>query len=126
MKLDSDWGVIQTLEIEADTQQSLLAGCMVALVQHKSVTHYRVVPSGEGGNILRLFWTSDDGAHPLPFPLTTPDDLCAFVRQWLEKRAEYPNEEPDTDGSVNHGFNIALGSFYEVMRVTPAYIVYGK
>lgn len=126
MKLDEKWGVVQALKIEADTFESLLAGCMVGCVAHAKVSHFKEVSDQDGGNSLHLYWTDHGDASRLPFDLTGPTEVAAFGRQWLEKNAIYPTERPDTDGSTVAGFRIERRSFYDVVVVKPIWIVYGK
>lgn len=124
MRKDREWGVVQRLEIEADTPAALLGACMVASAEHKEASHFIVTKNGDGSNSLRLLWT--DKGDALPFPLKGAQEMADFIAQWLEKSATYPNSSPDTDGDVVDGFRIDVSDFYDVLRVTPAYIVYGK
>lgn len=121
---DREWGVVQRLEVEADTPAALLGACMIACAETKKASHFLVTKNTDGSNSLQLLWT--DKGEALPFPLEGANEIAEFVTQWLEKRAEYSGDEPDTDGSVNKGFRIDVSSFYDVLRVTPAYIIYGK
>src|SRR5690348_2755824 len=127
MKLDGVGGVVQALEIEADKYPALLGACMVAVVEHATATHFGEITDKDGGNALSLRWT--DGAtpsSPLPFDLKGPNEIAAFVRQWLEKKAVWPSERPGTDGSTNRGFRVEVRDFYDVLTVKPVWIIYGK
>ncbi|VVE27584.1 hypothetical protein PCO31111_03483 [Pandoraea communis] len=124
MRKDREWGVVQRLEVEADTPAALLGACIVASAEHKDASHFIVTKNDDGSNSLRLLWT--DKGDALPFPLKGAQEMADFISQWLEKRAAYPDKAPDTDGDVVEGFRIDVHVFYDVLRVTPTYIVYGK
>ena len=123
MKMDQNWGVVQRLQIEADTYQGLLGGIMVATVEHKTVEGFSVVTEPDGGNRLHLHW---HGGDPLPFKLTGADEIATFIRAWLEKNGVWPTEEPSTDGDTNKGFRLDVRDAYDVVVVKPTYIIYGK
>jgi hypothetical protein len=140
LRLENDWGVVQSLEVEADTRAALLAALTIALIGHCEVTHYAERPfsqyDGEddtperahGEKYLALCWHgSAEGAVPLGYPLTTPEEVTAFVEGWLKKRAVYVvGRTPDTDGSVEKGFRVTHAYSYDVARVAPRFIIYGK
>ena len=52
------WGVVQRLEVEADTHAALLAACTIATVEHDSATHFFEGVDADGGNYLSLRWTN--------------------------------------------------------------------
>jgi hypothetical protein len=134
--------VIQQLCVEADTIQALKGAIMIAMVENKKVTHFRVEQLTEkpltyekvdssliGANRLTLLWARDNQQdNELPFELNTVEEVTDFVTQWLEKKAEWPTEKPDTDGSVDAGFRVenSRSPFYTVVKITPTWIVYGK
>jgi hypothetical protein len=139
------WGVIQNLDVEADTEQAIKGAVMIALTENKRVTHFRVEdltdlplpyefgadhePNYAGANRLTLLWHPDkDTDNELPFELTTPTEVTDFIVQWLEKKGKWPTLVPDTDGSTEAGFRIenSWTPFYTVLKVTPIWIVYGK
>lgn len=124
--LNRDWGVVQRLSAEGDTYKFLLGACIIASVEFKTITHFRVIETPDGSNELHLRWHDGDDSKPLPFPLSGPEEIASFARKWLEKQAIYPNKAPDTDGDVRRGFRIESGSFYDVLTMKPTYIVYGK
>jgi hypothetical protein len=126
MRFDSEWGVVQRLKVEADTFTALLGAFEVACVEHKEATHFAVHSEPDGSTFLCLLWTDADMGKPLPFHLDGAEEMAAFTRKWLEKEAKYPTERPDTDGSVNQGFRVEAISGYEVARITPTWIIYGK
>lgn len=140
-----DWGVVQELAVEADTVQALRGAIMVASVDNKEVKYFRIEtitkevadnawPKGSknhliGANQLTLLWSRDRPTdNELLFELSTVDEITDFVVQWLEKKAEWPTEEPDTDGSVERGFRVenSWDPFATVVKVTPTWIIYGK
>ncbi len=112
--------VIQQLKVEADTREALCCAIQIALTEHKSATHW-----AEREGSLVLYWCDAEGA-PLPVPLEDADKVTTLAWDWLKKKAEYPSDCPDTDGSVEGGFTLTEGEFYAVCKITPAYIVYGK
>jgi hypothetical protein len=141
LRLERDWGVVQHLEVEADTHVALLAALTIAYVSHGvPVTHYAERQFGEydseddkpeyahGEKYLALCWNvSAEGAVRMAYPLTTPDELTAFVEGWLKRCAVYVTErEPDTDGSVAKGFRVTHAYHYDVARIAPRFIIYGK
>jgi hypothetical protein len=120
MKADHDWGVVQKLVIEADTETALRAACEVVFTEHScGCSHYRV----DDGTLV-LLWGEEKGAKELPFDLDSPKAVEEFVSRWLAQ-AEY-REEPDTDGSTKRGFRIETAHGYVLMKVKPTWIVYGK
>lgn len=72
----------------------------------------------------------------------TMEESCCFVQRWLTEDAEYPKDEPDTDGVVDKGYCIFLPmcgfvtdfeknkKLYDIkaiiLAVQPAWCVYGK
>lgn len=140
-----DWGTVQELKVEADTVQALRGAVMIAMVDGHKVTHFRVETITKeavedsfedritdnmiGANQLTLLWHQDEPTdNELPFELTTVDEITDFIVQWLEKKAQWPAEWPDTDGSIQAGFRAenSWSPFYTVIRITPTWIVYGK
>jgi acyl carrier protein phosphodiesterase len=144
IKFDRTWGVIQRLNVEADTLAALRGAVSIAMSEHKKVTHFRVEtltdkplpsdwgddhdPNLAGSTRLTLLWTRDRATdNELPFELTTVDEVVAFCQQWLEKKGSWPTIEPDTDGSTHAGFRISKGNtFAAAFDITPIWIVYGK
>lgn len=123
--LDNTWGVVQRMHIEADTYTSILAGCSIACVEHTTAKYFKE-SNTECGNKLELLWYKEYDSLELPFELTTPTEIAIFVRQWLEKRAVYPKEQPDTDGDCSEGFTLSTGYSGILISVEPTWIVYGK
>ncbi|MGX0136318.1 hypothetical protein [Cupriavidus metallidurans] len=128
MKLDltQEWGVVQQFRLEADTFRALQAACVIALTEHSKATHFAVISDADGGNALALRWTEGQGAYPLPFELSTPEEVAGFIRSWLEKRGLWPKQIPSTDGSVKKGYRFESRGFTDLLTVKPMYIVYGK
>lgn len=126
MRLESDWGVIQKLNIEADTYIALKGACMVASVEHKRATHFVEKIDEDGSSVLSLKWTDTHDAKLLPFELVGPDEMAEFIKLWLTKKAVYPNGRPDTDGSNAEGFMVSVSDFYDVITIKPTWITYGK
>jgi hypothetical protein len=119
-------GIIQRLIVEGDSHPILLGALIAATARDTKASHYIIGKNKSGENYLSLRWCDAEKALPLVFPLNTADELCDFATQWLEKSAIYPDVSPDTDGSVTEGFRVSRDDFYEIARITPTYIIYGK
>lgn len=118
MKAD-DWGVLQEMVIEADTETALRAACQIAFTEHS----HGAESYEDRNGVLRLLWADAEGTK-LPFKLTTPEAVYEFVSRWLEQ-AEY-DESPDTDGSTKKGFRAEHDHGYVFLTIKPTWIVYGK
>lgn len=114
-----EWGVLQKLVIEADTETALRAACQLGFTEHSHGAASYDVKDG----VLRLLWSDTEGVK-LPFKLTTPEAVYEFVFRWLAQ-AEY-GEEPDTDGDTKKGFCAESDYGYVFMKFTPTWIIYGK
>lgn len=131
---DRNWGVIQQFELEADTLQAIRGAVTISITQHKRVSHFWVSSVNDntseffGANCLCLFWSENSPCVRLPFELNTIDEITDFIVKWLEKEGKWPDEQPDTDGSVQDGFRIetSYSPFVTFLKITPAWIVYGK
>jgi hypothetical protein len=140
----TDWGVIQKLEVEADTRNALLGALSIATVEYNKITHYqeltfdnppeatkdnqREVERFYGANSLTLYpyySGSDRSINKLPYELEGAEEITNFVESWLKKNAKYPEHIPDTDGSINNGFRVDMNK-YGTIRIVPVYIIYGK
>lgn len=118
-KGNDDWGVLQKMVIEADTETALRAACQLAFTEHSHGAESYEVRDGT----LLLLWADEEGTR-LPFNLTTPEAVYEFVSRWLAQSVY--GESPDTDGSVKKGFRAEHDYGYVFMKVTPTWIVYGK
>mgnify|MGYP001577101372 CR=1 FL=1 len=116
---EHEWGVLQALVIEADTETALRAACQLGFTEHSHGAEAYEVRDG----VLRLLWADTEGTK-LPFKLTTPEAVYEFVSRWLAQ-SEY-GEEPDTDGSTKKGFRAEHDYGYIFMKFKPEWIVYGK
>ena len=119
----SEWGVVQKLTVEADTKDALIAALTIALSYHSKV-HYWECRKGK----LALLWSNPEDTYPFLTPLDDPEQLAGMVLGWL-LGAAYPEERPDTDGSVKKGFRVRGhedGYGYTVATIEPVWIVYGK
>jgi hypothetical protein len=126
LRLDQKWGVVQDLQVEADTFQALLGAMTVACVQEKKATHFEEVKEGDATSLM-LQWSATPNSTKLAFPLEGSQEMAQFIRQWLEKSGDWDGiEVPDTDGSTHKGFKIENGYHYTVVKVTPIWTVYGK
>lgn len=121
-----EWGVVQQLAVEADTYKALEAALVIAARDNRTATHYRVEVSAKNGNTLVLLWSNGDCDMPLPYRLDGGEQMAAFTWEWLSKSASYPPDQPDTDGSIRHGYRVSNDFGYIVARIAPAWIVYGK
>lgn len=133
------FGVVENFDFRADTRLSILAACQIMQSYHKRITHYITRTEEDGTTTLILCWGSSRRQPkeiPLPIPFETPEETSDFIAKWLERSAVYPKDIPDTDGSVEAGFRICqrvssdfhlpVETDYDVMVVSPAYIVYRK
>lgn len=104
MRKEREWGVVQRLEIEADTPAALLGACMVAGAEHKEASHFVVTKNDDGNNSLRLLWT--DKGDALPFPLKARRKWPTSSASGLKSAPPTRIARPDTDGDVVEGFRI--------------------
>ena len=118
---DSAWGVVQELVVEADTHIALVSALTIAMTNNRQVTHWKMDDKS-----MVLLWASGDGTHILPSPLKDPQKVAQMIEDWLKDSAAYPDDAPDTDGSVKEGYRVEMKQFCEVCRITPTWIVYGK
>lgn len=93
----------------------------------KKVVGWRV---DEKPNRLVLYWSNNEGATPLPAPLSG-EALLGFVQAWLES-VEY-GSEPDHDGSNSRGWRVyneqwgqVAGNFYAFAAIEPVWLMHGK
>ena len=89
-----------------------------------------MVESEKGSPTLILFWSDEELALPLPFPLDL-DGSIQFVENWL-KDVDY-GREPDHDGDNGKGWRIfteawghVAGHHYAIVGVQPMWAMYGK
>lgn len=120
MSRDKEWGVVQTLVVEADTHTALLAAVTIALTANSQITHW-----GYDGNALVLFWSIANGSHLLPSPIKDSEKIASLIEDWLRDIATYP-KEPDTDGNTKKGYRVEIGHNYVTCKITPTWIIYGK
>lgn len=129
---DSDWGVIQKFELEADTYTALKAACMIALTDHSTAYGWRVAQ--EIGQPPCLFITWTDKApenNKFMVPIKDANALAKMIWDWLHDGnfMVYNNaERHDTDGDLKEGFSFTMGGkhFSDMFFVKPEYIIYGK
>jgi len=111
---------------------------------HSSITGYSVK-----GNTMKLYWTDVDDKSYKGFPYEMDSKSAVpFVWGWLQKQWENQTskspmgEIPDTDGSVEPGFQVRAGNHfilqyrdsykpenddcYVLAKIKPIWIVYGK
>lgn len=135
------WGVVE-FNVLGDTYAALRAGVQLALTEHKSFTHFRVVinKNVEGqhkslGNELHLCWSSSSKVTELPFPLKDIDAICMFISSWITEKGVYNQDTyVGGDGSDNEGVrltndypeNCENRTDYLALRVIPEYVYYGK
>lgn len=79
---------------------------------------------------LALTWHLNDGqSTPLPFAMAACT-ACEFAWNWLQKNSRPADPEPDNDGSVEpHAFRMEAyseGWCYDIVRIRPAWAIYGK
>lgn len=120
-----DWGVVQELVVEADTDTALLAAITIAMTYQSRYNHF-VLKTEEGSVKLLLKWASDTSkVNAFLSELTTPEEVLAEAKRWLKTAAYGP--EPDTDGSTKKGFRVMLRDGWEnCLCISPEWIVYGK
>lgn len=123
-----EFGVVE-LNALVDTRAGLEAALRIAIIEHRSATHYSIAEGKDGGNQLVLMWSSSEGGLPLPFPLESAVQMTDFVASWLAANGKWPKTRPDTDGDVHRGFRIESednGWSYALACITPEWTVYGK
>lgn len=128
------WGVVE-FNVLGDTYATLRAGVQLALTEHSSFTHFRVITKPNGSNELHLNWSGCEKSTELPFPLKEVDGICMFISSWITEKGVY---DQDTcgggDGSDNEGVRLTNDpcenwehrSHYTSLRVIPEYVYYGK
>lgn len=121
----SDFSVVSGLNIRTDNIVGLRAGLEIALLYHRSISHYKEVIEDDGTSKLHLYWTGRDGSVKLPFALKDAQVASDFVSNWIDQ-ASYPKNVPSTDGSVSYGFKLYVTDFYETVTIETAWIVYSK
>ena len=111
------WGVVQRLEVEADTRQSLVAALTIAMSYYSS-SHYEIVD-----NELRI------GSSGTAFltPITDPERLADEVERWLAG-VTYAESSYRGDGSIKKGWRVEVSSsmWKNYMTVMPKWIIYSK
>jgi hypothetical protein len=124
---DHDFGHGRVVQVAGGTKTEFALALALALANCPggSPTHYISTPDR-----LAFFWHEDGATVALPFKMSL-ELLIKFSLEWLLKSAKYP-DEPDTDGSSKHGFEITTdipentGWHYGVCAVKPAWMIYGK
>ncbi len=119
-------GLLQRFEISTDSVKAIeWAVEFPFLWNKKGVTHY-VTGANKGSDFIQLkSYGNSSGDIKLPYPLTTPEMVNNFLRDWLFS-ASY-GEMYDTDGSCTKGWLITQGGFFsEFLRLQTEWIVYGK
>ena len=86
--------------------------------------------SAKGVPILILFKWDATNAMKLPYPMDL-DDSFSFIKGWL-KNVDY-GQEPDHDGTNNHGWRVfterwgnVAGYSSAMVGIQPAWAMYGK
>lgn len=129
------WGVVE-FNVLGDTYSTLRTGIQMALTEHKSFTHFRVIEKKNGSNELHLCWAGKDAATTeLPFPLKDVDAICMFISSWLTEKGIYDRDTyVGGDGTDNEGVRLTNEyceqydhrTDYMALRVIPEYVYYGK
>ena len=129
------WGVVE-FNVLGDTNVALRAGIQLALSEHSSFTHFRVVTKDNGSNELHLCWGGRDASTTeLPFPLKDVDGISMFIAAWLTEKGIYDSDtQGGGDGSDNEGVRLTNEfcekydhrTDYLALRVIPEYVYYSK
>lgn len=121
-----EWGVVEKLEVQADTRTSLLAALTIAMTYRSSLWGYQIKVK-DGVTILRLRGSVEGGTAFLA-PLNSPEEALVEAERWLAV-AKYPDEPHCGDGSYKKGFTViaAYHSIWdEAIEIIPTWIYYGK
>lgn len=98
---------------------------MIALSEHKTVTHWKLIDAGTLG----LYWTEPDNAHivhPFIVPIDHHEVLALEIKRWLDSdNAAYTNLSY-RDGTAVKGFRVVSLDDYCFIKVKTCWIIYGK
>lgn len=118
------------MDVVSEGDQSLEYAFQIAFGRHSGATHWLVKD-----NVLGFFWVDPKiTGHPAqPFVVRYSAAECAdFAKKWLERGADY-GREPDHDGDNGKGWHVStegwghvFGSYAGIVKVAPAWAMYGK
>lgn len=124
---EPEWGVVQRLEVEADTKTSLVAALTIALTYNHEVRFWGV-PKYDQHSQLRFLHNGSpiDGVeiHRLPVNVFDPNKLADIAWDWLAE-ADYPIL-PDSIDSAKKGYRVTCNGPFAVCEIAPVWITYSK
>lgn len=122
----SDWGIIEELNVRADTLAALTMAIGIVMTEHSSIVGWQ---ERDGGLI--LFWGGDKVPNKFLTPLKTHEEVANALWGWL-KLQKYPDCDDEGDGSNHKGFRLTLNcdsylnGAYSAFNVKPTWICYSK
>lgn len=107
---NSEWGLVQALNVEADTKAALISAIEIVLTYQRPIKGFKHVIDNTNTPTLVLYSTVSEEVTPFLVPIDSPEVLCQHISSWLEQEEVKPPSNPYAygDGSTGKGFKLFI------------------